>query len=86
MVTVIPSFSLGVRDGTAVPEQATGGRIVGSNPDRSPSSETGRAVVNVRLNGPGRRTHRIEVSPARPALPKLLRTSPEAVDPQGQCE
>src|SRR5664280_2094763 len=68
------------------PNRATGVGIVGSNPDQSPSSETGRAVVNVQLTEPGRRTRGSRVSPVRPALPKLLRTSLEAVDPQGQCE
>src|SRR5665213_1824477 len=66
--------------------RATGVGIATNNPDQSPSSGTGRAVLNVRLNGPGRRTRGIEVSPVRPALPKLLRTSRTAVDPQGQCE
>src|SRR5664280_190229 len=68
------------------PNRATGVGIVGSNPDQSPSSETGRAVVNVQLTEPGRRTRGSRVSPVRPALPKLLRTSLKAVDPQGHCE
>ena len=50
-----------------------------------PNFETGRAGFNVQLEGLGRRVlqrHGLQVRPNLPALPKLFRTSSQAVDPQ----
>src|ERR1700722_14789498 len=51
-----------------------------------PNSETGRAGFNVQLEGLGRRHPKAsldsESGRTQPVLPKLLRTSTQAVDPQ----
>ena len=51
MAMVIPSVN-GVRDGTAVPDRSDGwsGLLVAGRTNH-PTSETGRAAVNVRLEG-----------------------------------
>jgi hypothetical protein len=51
--------------------------------------ETGRAVVNVQLEELGRRRPKtpqdFSVRPNLPVLPKLSRTSRQAVDPKNHC-
>src|ERR1700683_538493 len=55
MVMVIPPVN-GVRDGTAVPDRSDGrSRLLVATRTNHPNSETGRAAVNVPLEGLGRR-------------------------------
>ena len=86
MVMVIPSL-FGVRDGTAVPDRSDGrSRLVAASRANHPNSETGRAVFQCAAGGPRPTTScnvtGLQVRPNPPALPKLFRTSNQAVDPQ----
>ena len=86
MVMVIPSLKV-LRDGTAVPEDRSDGGLGSTQP--RPITPTWRRDVpsfNVPPEGLGRR--RLATSrgwmadPNLPALPKLFRTSNQAVDPR----
>src|SRR5579863_9353962 len=76
-----------MRGGTAVPDRSDGwSALFAARRANHPYFGTGRAAFNVRLEELDRReprssSHQVRLNP--PALPKLLRTNEDAVDPQG---